>query len=274
MKPAHILLAALALISLVVLGSGCTRNIPPPDNALQTPEELRAAIDERVAQIEDARFKEIVLDYFGDGERVKVRQLILVKQPDMLRVQTRLPGTDSIMSLLVTDGQTFAMHDRDTNQYFTGKPTPRNISLLLPVDLSAADVVRIMLGGAPWERFERTSAPATMHWDTASGRYLYQKPTPDGGTLRMWVRHTDFAVVEVSETDAGGRSTYEYTTKDWKRADKASKIALPDYRRFVWPARNLDFSVDVRDTQINPGLSEAQFQLAPPPGSTIVYIED
>lgn len=274
MKPAHRLLVVLALTSLLALVGGCTRNIPPPDNALEDPAQLRDAIDARLSQIVDARFKEIVLDYFGDGERVKVRQLILVKQPDMLRVQTRLPGTDSIMSLLVSDGETFAMHERDTNQYYTGTPTPKNISLLLPVDLSAADVVRIMLGGAPWERFERSSAPATLSWDTRTGRYLYEKPTPTGGALKMWVRHTDYAVLEVSETDAQGRTTYEYTTKDWKLADQGSTIALPDYRRFVWPARNLDFSVDVRDTQINPGLPDTAFQLAPPAGSTIIQIED
>lgn len=265
--------SALLFASLFLLG-GCAKNIPPPDNALEDPAELRQAVDARVRQIEDARFKEIVLDYFGDGERVKVRQLILVKQPDMLRVQTRLPGTDSIMSLLVTDGDTFAMHKRESNEYFTGEPTPQNISLLLPVDLSAADVVRVMLGGAPWDRFDRSPAAPILSWERSSGQYLFEQETPQGGALKMRVRHTDFAVTEVTETDAAGETTYRYSTSDWAAVEGVEQLVLPKYRRFIWPARDLDFSIDIRDTQINPELPDAAFQLEPPAGSSIIHVDE
>jgi outer membrane lipoprotein-sorting protein len=260
----------LALASFAAFSLACTRHIAPPENAIEQPEKLRAAIEARLSQVQGARFKEVVLDYFGDGQRVKVRQLILVKRPDKLRVQTRVPGTDAIMSLLVTDGESFAMHKRDTNEYFTGAPTPENISRLLPIDLSARDVVRVMLGGAPWDRFERSDAPATLSWNTETGRYVYGKPTPSGGVLQMQVRPTDYAVVAVTEKNASGETTYRYTTEDWKRVGKGGKIALPEYRRFVWPARDLDFSLDVGETEIDPGLADGLFQLPPPAGSTII----
>lgn len=263
------LILALLLAALAV---GCAKNIAPPEDVIEDPALLRAAIDARLSQIQDARFNEIVLDYFGDGQRVKVRQLILVKQPDMLRVQTRIPGTDSIMSVLVTDGETFAMHNRETNEYFTGEPTPANISRLLPVDLSATDVVRVMLGGAPWDRFARSQAPAELSWNSKTGRYLYQKRTPSGGTLKMEVRPSDFAVVELIETDNNGATTYRYSSEDWKRIDGNHAIALPEYRRFVWPARDLDFSLDIRKPQLDPGLDDQLFQLAAPAGSTVIEV--
>jgi outer membrane lipoprotein-sorting protein len=259
------------LVSLVLVGTACTRNIAPPDNAIDDPVELRQAIDARYAHVEDARFLNVVLDYFGDGERVRMRQLIVVQSPDRLRVQTRLPGSDEILNLLVSNGETFALHNRDTHEYFTGAPTRANINRLLPVDLSAADVVRVMLGGAPWDRFDYEPGPPQLRWDTRRGEYELSVETRARGTLSMYVRHTDLAVVRVIELDSAGQRVYEYTTSGWR---DLQGLALPSYRRFVWPAQNLDFSLDVGETQLNVELPETLFEFPPPPGSRVIYLED
>lgn len=263
-------LLSLALSSLALLGGCGCKQVPPPQNPLEDPAALRAAVDARIEQIEDARFKEVVLDYFGEGERVKVRQLILVKAPSFLRVQTRLPGSDEVLSLLVSDGDTFAMHKRDTNEYITGAATSQNIARLLPVDLSATDVARVMLGGAPWDRFENMGLEPTLAWDGCEGTYRYSARTRDGGELTAWVRHSDYAVVRVRQMDASQERVYEYTTDDWKRH---GSVALPQYRRFVWPARDLDFSMDVGETQVNTGLPETLFELPPPAGSKVIRVD-
>ena len=270
MKPYRILTALTLLVALPVATACCKKQIPPPENALEEPARLREAVDARLAQVNDARFKEVVLDYFGEGERVKVRQLILVKRPDMVRVQTRIPGSDELLSVLVTDGEQFAMHKRETNEYFTGEPTPKNISRLLPVDLSADDVVRVMLGAAPWDRFARQPGEPTLQWDPQTGRYEYAQATGAGGRLAMQVRHTDYAVVSVTETGPQGELLYQYTTDAWQRF---GEVALPTYRRFVWPARDLDFSLDVGETQVDADLQNALFQLPPPPGSKIIQVD-
>lgn len=270
MKAYRFFAATTCLFLLSVALGSCTKTIPPPDNALESPEALRAAVDTRLEQIETARFLEVILDYFGKKDRVKVRQLILVKRPDMLRVQTRIPGTEEILSLLVTDGEEFAMHDRDSNKYYSGRPTPENINRLLPVDLSANDVVRVMLGGAPWDRFDREPGEPQMEWNGKTGRYRYWVSNDSGGELSMEVRHTDYAVVQVVETDADGEVVYELETDDWERT---GSVALPTYRRFVWPGRDLDFSLDVGDTQIDVDLEDSWFKLAPPAGSEIVPVD-
>ena len=261
--------AVVLVLVPLVLGC-CTRDIPAPDNALEDPAALRAAIDARLEGIESARFKEVVLDDFGEDERVKVRQLILVERPDLLRVQTRIPGSDGVMSVLVSNGERFAMHRRDTNNYYTGAPTPRNINRLLPVDLSARDVVRVMLGGAPWDRFAREGAQPRLEWNGKTGRYRYEVDTRGGGELAMEVRHTDYAVVEVRQTDAAGEVLYAYTTDDWERH---GQVALPGYRRFIWPDRDLDFSLDVGETQLGVELPEILFEFEPPEGSKIIHLD-
>jgi outer membrane lipoprotein-sorting protein len=261
------LLFALAALLL----TGCPRRIPEPDDAIEKPEVLRRAIDARLEPVESARFKEVVLDYFGEKDRVKLRQLILVERPDRLRVQTRIPGTDGIMSLLVSNGETFSLHRRDTGVYYTGAPTPENINRLLPVDLSARDVTRVLLGGAPWDRFADEPGSPRLEWNDRSGQYRYSVVTDEGGELFMEVRPSDFAVVEVREIDARGAQIYSYTTDDWERAD--DELALPEYRRFVWPARKLDFSLEVGETQIDVDLPDLLFTFAPPPGSKIIEVD-
>ncbi len=263
--------ALVALGALLLTSLGCPRHTPPPDNALEMPEELRVAIDARIATIDDARFRNVVLEYFGDGDRMRVRQLILVQKPDHLRVQTRIPGSDEILNLLVSNGETFSMHQRDTNEYFRGAPTRENINRLLPVDLSSRDVVRVMLGGAPWDRFDEETSTPELEWDRERGLYRYSVQRVTGNDLFMFVRHTDFAVIEVRETSPEGDLVYAYTTEGWR---DAGSIALPGYRRFVWPDRDLDFSLDVGDTQLNISLDAHLFELPPPPGSRIIELDD
>lgn len=260
----------VCLLALVFIGcSGA--DIPPPKNALKNPEDLRAAVNARLKGFESARFKEVTLEYFGKDQRVKVRQLILVSQPNKLRVQTRVPGTDEILYLLVTDGKTFAMHKRDTNEYITGKPTEKNINRLLPVNLSAADVVRVLLGGAPWDRFDKEGNKATLTWNRESGMYCYNVKKKDGGLLSMEIRHTDYAVVFVKEFNKKGKMVYAYEAKDWKRHKKG---ALPEYRRFQWPSEKLDFSLDVGETQVNVELPDLLFEFDAPEGSKVINLTD
>lgn len=251
--------------------TACKKNIPPPDNEIKDTALLIGAIDARVEQFESARFKEVVLEYYQDGERIKVRQLILVKTPNMLRVQTRLPGSDEVMNLLVSNGQRFAMHKRDTNEYISGAPTRENINRLLPLGLSAPDVVRVMLGGAPWERLEQEGKPLELEWDRRTGRYRLFMKTRKNGELSLEVRHTDFAVVGMRETDASGELVYGYQTDDWRTQ---ANLSLPDYRRFEWPSQNLDFSVEVGETQLNIELPHTLFEFPPPAGSQVIEVND
>ena len=273
MIPPIMQIPQLLIIALfVAFITGCSSaEIPPPDNALDSPEQLRGAIDARLDAVDDARFHEVTLEYFGDGERIRVRQLILVQRPDKLRVQTRLPGSDEILSLLVSDGETFALHERDENKYFTGEPTRENINRLLPVDLSARDVVRVMLGAAPWDRFDSEADDPQLQWDGDRGHYRYSVRRENGNELVMYVRHTDFAVLQVEELAPDGDVAYSYSTDGWK---EAGPIILPSFQRFQWPERDLDFSIAVGHTEFNIDLAPHLFEFPPPPGSQVINVRD
>jgi len=164
------------LVTIALLGiaaPACRGQVRASADAIEEPSKLRSAIRARTDDFSTARFKEVVLEYFGEKERVKVRQLILVEQPRSVRVQTRAPGSNEIVNLLVTDGESFALHRRRSNRYVTGPPTRANINRLLPVDLSARDIVRVMFGGAPWDRFDSAPGDPSLDWNGDKGSYEY-----------------------------------------------------------------------------------------------------
>lgn len=262
--------ALLWLAGTTLLGAlGCGgKDIPPPTNQIKDVTLMQNMILGRVEQFESARFKDAVLDYYGE-QRIKVRQVLLVKMPGKLRVQTKMPASNEIISLLVANEQRFSMHKRDTNEYYTGQPTREAVNALLPLDLSPRDVVHVMLGGGPWDRFASSGNPLKLVWNRETGRYAISTPTRRGGHLSMEVRPGDFAVVQMKETNSKGEAVYTYTTKDWKRY---GELSLPSYRRFVWPAKNLDFSIDVGETQLNVNLPDSLFEFDPPPGSQIIPV--
>ena len=260
-------LLPLGLLALTLVG--CPKDIPPPENAITDPILLRSAVEARVEETTTARFKDVVLDYYGEKDRIKVRQLILVRPPQMLRVQTKLPGGDEVLNLLVSDGTRFSMHQRDTNEYITGPPTKEHINRLLPLNMSASDVVRVMLGGAPLERMMAEGGPFEMSWNRRTGRYDLFVATTQGGRLVAQVRANDFGVVSFVEEDAQGEALYTYETEDWERFGETS---LPRSRRFIWPGQNLDFSLDVGETQLNVDLPETLFRFPPPPGSRVIEV--
>lgn len=262
------LVVIVSICVMVSILGGC-RNIKPPDNEIKDAGILIAAMNARLEQVETARFKEVVFEYYGE-ERVKLRQLILVKAPAKLLVYTRMPGSDEIINVLVSDGETFSMHRRDTNEYLTGPPTRQNINRLLPLDLSARDISRVMLGGAPLDRFASEKGPIALSWDSKKGHYRLATPTHRGGELVVHVRHTDFAVLGVEELSTDGESLYSYTTSDW---ESHPPLSLPDWRRFEWPGEKIDFSVDVGETQLGVELNDALFTLSPPPGSRITTLD-
>lgn len=268
----HALRRWVVLATVGAMTWGCwPKDIPPPDNQIENPSLFKAAVDARTELLESARFKEIVLEYFSEGERYKVRQLIVVSQPSRLLVSTRLPGTDEVVIMLKSNGETFGLHERDSNTFYTGKPSRENIGQLVDFDLSAQDLTRIMLGGAPWDRFTQEGTPLQLTWNRSTGNYRAWVETRAGGELSMEVRHTDFAVLEMQEKDADGKTLYRYTTDDWK---KHGEVALPAYRRFEWPAKNLDFSLDVGETQTDVNLPDSVFQFPPPAGSRIIRMDE
>lgn len=263
----------LVLAALAIGLSGCQRFMKRPDDAITEVVPLKQAMRDHGKNIDALRFPEVVLEYYGEGNRIKVRQLILVKGVDAVRIQTRVPASEEILSLLVTQNGHFTMHDRQSNDAYQGPSSPKNIARLLPVDLTPRDLVSILKGGAPWDKIEeaiKKGGVEELTWDGTKGLSVYRVAAPGQGSLSVWVRHHDSATQEVEQRDEKGEVLWHYGAESWK---SFGPLELPTYRRFVMPARDLDFSLETERVDLNPHLPDQVFELEPPLGSRLHLLD-
>jgi len=264
-----LLLAALALTSLW----GCPRDIPPPANALTDPAELLGAMHTVDENIQTIRFKETALQYFGEEGRVSVKQTILWGQPDRLRIQTYLPGIDSVAGVLVCACGQFAYHDRQENIYYYGEATAANIARFVPVGLTCRDVGTLLVGSAPFERIAEARGEPTLAWDRETGRYALSVPIVSGldagGRIDLQIQHDHFRVAQLRTTNANGQLVYAYEVDDFE--DVAGQI-IPRRRQFSVERSGDDFSLKNGEVQLNPELPDAVFALGPPQGTPVRYL--
>ncbi len=260
--------AVAGLLGLAAVLTGCPRHIPPPADQVLEAIELRKAVDARSDVVESARFKNARLDYFGPDGRLTVRQLLLLKKPDEVRVQTYIPGFDGVAGVLVCKCGNFAFHDRQENTYYYGKATARNIRRVVPVGLTCGDVGRVLLGGLPNDLLaELAGGTETLEWDTETGRYDLELVSGTAN-VNAQVAHASWVVEEIV-LKQGNKEKFHYTAD---RAERFDGLLLPTRRRFLVDGGEQDFSLTGEEVQLNPELPETLFELSPPTGSKLRYV--
>lgn len=263
------------LLSLLALASlwGCPTDIPPPRNALTDPQELLGAMKTIDENIQTIRFKDTALQYYGEEGRISVKQTILWGQPDRLRIQTYLPGIDSVAGVLVCACGFFAYHDRQENVYYYGEATDTNIARFVPVGLTCRDVGTVLIGSAPFERIAAANGEPALRWDRETGRYALSVPVVHGldagGKIDLQVQHETFRVARIQATNASGALVYAYEVDDFENV--AGQI-LPRRRQFVVQRSGEDFSIKNGEVQLNPELPDEVFALGPPQGTPVRYL--
>ena len=255
-------------ISLVLLICGCPPTYPPPENPVETPVDLLANVDARLETIDSIRLL-VVLDFFSEEGRAKVRQVILARPVEDLHIETLSPF-DQPLSILVSNGEEFSLLSIEEKRFYYGIPTPENIARLLPVMLSGVDVVRVLRGGVPIEELPPSSwESAVMEWDDCVGAYKVTFET-DTGRREVWVRHGDWVLRQMIWYDTEGEEIYRLETDEF---EPAGEVIMPRYSRFQMEEGDIDFSLSVERIEVNVELPDDLFTLQPPRGVEKVYLE-
>jgi hypothetical protein len=186
--------AALPTVAaVVVLAGGCRPRVPPPDLALD-PARLLAQVQQVAASIQrvqgEARLE--VRSARGTGG---VRQFAAAERPDRVHLE-ELDFFGNPAAVLVTSGGRFWLYDSRARTLYRGAATPANLSRIVPVPISAEDLVSVLLGTAP---ILEGGVPVTA--------------APDHARLRLELRREDIleelwigekALVEKAERKVAG----------------------------------------------------------------------
>jgi hypothetical protein len=256
------------LIALVLLGlacTGCPQRIARPDDALTSPNDILSRTLDRHTPISDLRLQSKG-DYWdtAQGQRVVGRPIsILAASPASLRIQIG-SGFGSTLGALASDGSQFSMLDLQNNVFYFGPATPENLSMLLPIYLSGADLVRVLSGGFPTSDLPPDwTSQATLDWNAESGQYRLSVPRTDGQRQVIELTYPDLAVAEIRIESASGDLHYLYQAKDFQ---VQQGVPLPQKVRFELPTREIDLQLRIEKTETNVSLPESLFTISAPPG--------
>src|SRR5205823_3916736 len=109
----------------------------------------------------------------------KVSMTFLIEAPDHIRLEAESPMGGSLASL-ASDGKRFQLLDVRQNRFLEGEALPCNIARLIRVELSPAEAVAIMSGGAPLPP-GLSPEDAQVEWDPANGgREMLRLRRPGG----------------------------------------------------------------------------------------------
>ncbi len=255
------LLAAVLASSLTVLfAGGCVPRKPPPDLSAD-PVELLAQV--RGAQAQVARVQGDVRIRLQKPRRAAFRGFAAAERPDRLRIEA-LDFFGNPAGVMVASGGRFALYDPGAKVLYTGAATPENLSRLVPVPVSAKELVAILLGSAPLPEAPPQEA-------VADGRHLRLRFAEEGATLDAWIGA--HALVERATRAIGGGKAPGSWRVEFSDPRAHGDAWFPEYFKLRSDAANVRLELTWTQVEVNGALDPALFELRPPRGVRVVDVD-
>jgi outer membrane lipoprotein-sorting protein len=242
-------------------GGGRAQRIPisPFLSRAPTVGEVVAALRSREEAVASFR-GQARLDYSGPDGTAKSSQMILVKAPDLVRIDVMSPFGPTYT--VASDGQYLRAYDRGSKVMYVGAVSPANLRTYTRVSLGVAVLARLIRGLPPSSMHEATTAAVSANPDG----WLWQADLADGGRVRMDLDKASLRPVRAELVDPalGGTVVVEFD-----RYGDVDGVALAHRVR----ARLVDGSaVELQYARIwrSITVTESVFRLDAPPGVRIV----
>jgi len=164
--------------------------------------------------------------------------------------------------VLVSDGRVFGLYQKDKGTFLTGTASAATVSRLLPVHLSAQDLVAILLGRTP----RLPGAPASVEPDPDADAWRVTLVAGDQKQT-LWIHPVSKRVLRSVLEGPGG---YTLVFEQVQTADGipfARKVTFQDSSATVvlrWGSE---------DVQLDAPLDAALFRVGAPPGARVVEVD-
>jgi hypothetical protein len=166
---------------------------------------------------------------------------------------------------LTTNGERFGTFQGSEGRYYRGPASPVNVSRLLPLELPAEDIVRLLLGEVP----KLEGVPDKVELDDAVGAYRLSW-TAGPQTQTIWVSPKTFRVLK-SERQ-GTPDAYSVDLEDFL---EATKLAFPRDITVRAPQKKtrVRLRYKSRSMELNGSVEPSMFDLTAPEGVPVVEVD-
>jgi hypothetical protein len=193
-------------------------------------------------------------------------QWIAAEKPDRLHLET-LDFFGNVAAVLVADGRSFSLFDARTSTYYRGEPTPENVSRLLPVVLSASDLVAMLCGSAP-------VLPGDPGAVEVAGELLDLEVVAGGRSQALGIGER--AAIERSRMRRGaavsGSSPQTIYDLEFSHFRTLGATRFPVEARLEAPREQAQIDLTWSEVELNGTLAESLFRSNPPQGARVVEL--
>ena len=283
---------ATLLLGLLVMGSGCVKRTVNVPVSARVREAKTATLEELLSQLDGYTNKILSLSSasvrvtFSSGrldagklqEYRSAPAYILLKRPDMIRLNVQNPLTKTTIVELVSRGEEFFVWYPRENKFFTGRNDVKEFEVegqpafsARPIHLFEAILPRNVAPTAPEERIALTEEQ-----DASTKYYVLMLFHETGGprmtpVRRLWIDRSNLAVARMETFAEDGART---STVDYSDFVETDGFILPLAVRMERPADRYLLSLQFKAWRVNPDLPDSAFVLTPPDGAQHVVLKE
>lgn len=247
-----------ALVAVALLATACVKPIlrPYPERSAQSIlDELRAR-EQKIASMRGEARVEYVGGVF---EKVKLSANLLVERGGKFRFEVE--GPMGALANLASDGQRFTLYDQRDGRFLTGPAQACNLARLLQVQLAAADISALFLGGALLD-----GEPRALAWDPKRGHEVLDLLRPDGTTMRVRAQPIagGYDLVGGELRTAKGKAQSRITHES---IDLVGELRFPKRTIVADLVRKKRLTIRYKDVELNVTAPDGVYVLSAPDGT-------
>jgi len=283
---------ATLLLGLTGMGSSCVKrtvNVPVSARIREaktaTLEELLAWLGRCTKQIVSLSSSSIRITFtsgrLDSGQLQEYRSApayILLKRPDMIRLNVQNPLTKTTIVELLSRGEEFYVWYPRENKFFTGRNDVREFEVegqpgftARPIHLFEAILPQNVAPDSPDERIAMAEEQ-----DATTKYYILSLYRETGGqrivpVRRLWIDRSNLAVARMETFAEDGAKT---SIIDYSGFVETEGFILPLSVRIERPVDRYLLSMQFKAWRVNPDLPESAFVLTPPEGAQRVALKE
>jgi outer membrane lipoprotein-sorting protein len=290
----RIIRACLATLLLVLMGmgSGCVkRTVKVPVSArvreakTASLEELLSRLDRYAKQIVSLSSPSVRVTFtsgrLDSGQLQEYRSApayILLKRPDMIRLNVQNPLTKTTIVELVSRGEEFCVWYPRENKFFTGRNDVKEFEVEGQPGFTARPIhlFEAILPGnvAPDSSSERIAMAEEQ--DASTKYYVLSLYRETGGprmipVRRLWIDRSNLAIARMETFSEDGAKT---SIIDYSGFVETEGFILPLSVRIERPVDRYLLSMQIKAWRVNPDLPDTAFVLKPPEGAQRVALKE
>jgi outer membrane lipoprotein-sorting protein len=283
---------ATLLLGLTGMGSGCVKrtvNVPVSARVREaktaTLEGLLSQLDRYTKQVVSLSSSSVRVTFtsgrLDSGQLQEYRSApayILLKRPDMIRLNVQNPLTKTTIVELESRGEEFHVWYPRENKFFTGRNDVREFEVegqpgftARPIHLFEAILPRSVAPGASDERIAMAEEQ-----DASAKYYVLSLYHETGGpriipVRRLWIDRSNLAVARMETFSEDGAKT---SIIDYSGFVETEGLILPLSVRIERPVDKYMLSMQFKAWRVNPDLPDTAFVLMPPEGAQRVILKE